>query len=248
MDRISLLLPVHNEAGNIERVITDFYNELNEKIPLEIVIAEDGSTDRTKEILNELQTKLPLIVIMDDQRKGYMGGIHDGLQKVTGDYVLFCDSDGQHSPSDFWKLYELRNDFDIVSGWRKNRIDSFYRKIMSKVFQWLTKIFFDLWSIHDITAPFKLVKTEVAQKVSENIKYMVESYWTEFTIRSNVLGATMKEVPVKHQSRLSGTTKVYSVSQIPKIILSHLFHLVKIWWELASSMKVKNRSNDRIRS
>ncbi|UCH37349.1 MAG: glycosyltransferase family 2 protein [Candidatus Bathyarchaeota archaeon] len=233
MDRVSLLLPVHNEAGNIEQVITDFYNELNGKIPIEIVVAEDGSTDGTKEILKDLCNKIPIVLLTDNQRKGYMGGLRDGLLKVTGDYVLFCDSDGQHFPSDFWKLYHAKDNFDIVSGWRIDRADSFFRRSMSRVFQWFARRFFTLPPIHDITAPYRLVRTDIAKQISHNVKYMVESYWTEFTIRACAMGARIKEIPVRHRLRLSGSTRVYTLSKIPRIAYDQLDSLRKIRQELS---------------
>jgi glycosyltransferase involved in cell wall biosynthesis len=213
-------------------VINSFYNELNEKIPLEIVVSEDGSTDGTKEILKNLCKKIPIVLLTDNQRKGYLGGLRDGLHQVTGDYVLFCDSDGQHFPSDFWKLFEARDDCDIVCGWRVNRADSFFRRSMSRVFQWLAKKIFDLPPIHDITAPYRLIKTEIAKRVSYDVKYMMESYWTEFTIRACAMGAHIKEVPVGHRLRLSGSTRVYQLSKIPSIVYAQLDSLFKIKKEL----------------
>lgn len=243
-DKISLLLPVHNEAGNIERVIRSFYNELHEKVPLEIVVAEDGSTDGTKEILQSLSKEIPLTLLMDDERRGYLGGLRAGLSKVTGNYVLFCDSDGQHDATDFWKLYESRDGCDIVSGWRINRADSFHRKVMSRTFQWFAKVIFSLPSLHDITAPYRLVRTDVAKKISQDVKYMVESYWTEFTIRACTMGARIKEVPVRHNDRLSGTTRVYGLSKIPRIVASQFVSLFKIREELNGTL-VSSRCNSR---
>lgn len=93
---VSMLLPVHNEAESIETVITDLYNEITSKIPVEIVVAEDGSTDRTKEILCDSAKKIPLKLILGDKRKGYSKGLIDGLSKVDTKYVVLVDSDGQH--------------------------------------------------------------------------------------------------------------------------------------------------------
>jgi glycosyltransferase involved in cell wall biosynthesis len=231
-EKVSLLLPVHNEAETIERVIRDFYEEINGKVPLEIVVAEDGSTDGTKDVLQKLSSEIPMTIVMDDQRKGYMGGLRNGLAKVTGNYVLFCDADGQHYPSDFWTLYEGRNGFDIVSGWRVRRADSFFRRITSKLFQRLARMMFNLPVLHDLTAPYRLVKTDVAQKISKEIQYMVESYWTEFTIRACAMGTRITEIPVQHRLRLNGSTRVYRLSKLPRIAYSQLLGLFKIKREL----------------
>ena len=150
---ISFLFPVYNEAKIIEEIITEFFNEIGSKIPIEIVVAEDGSTDGTKAILCELSKRIPMKIILGKDRKGYSQGLIDGLAKVDTDYVVFLDSDGQHIASDFWRLYELRKDYDIVTGWRLKRADGLHRKIISSVFKWLAKILFKIPKYHDITAP-----------------------------------------------------------------------------------------------
>ena len=229
---ISLVLPVYNEAKNIEHVIRSFHDEIKGRLNLQIVVSEDGSTDGTKEILKNLSQEIPMVVLMDDQRLGYTGGLKRGLEKATGDYVLFCDSDGQHFPSDFWKMYKAREDCDMVDGWRIERADSRFRKMMSGTFQILARVPFGLKGIHDITAPYRLVKRELALKVTDQVKYMKESFWTEFTIRAAAYGARIKEVPIKHRLRLSGETVVYKPKKIPKIVYNQFRGILKLRREL----------------
>lgn len=234
-DTVSLVLPVYNEAENIETVVRGFYKEINRKVDLEIVVAEDGSTDGTKEILGKLSREVPIVLLTENQRLGYTGGLKRGLQKATGDYVLFCDSDGQHFPSDFWKLYEAMDGCDMVDGRRVDRADSRFRKIMSGTFQDLARVLFGLRGLSDITAPYRLVKRSLALRVADQVKYMRESFWTEFTIRAAVCGAKIKEVPVKHRLRLSGNTVVYKTRKIPRIVYSQFSGMLKLRWELSTS-------------
>jgi len=234
-DTVSLVLPVYNEVNNIETVVRSFYDEISGRVDLEIVVAEDGSTDGTKDVLRKLSQEVPMVVLMESQRLGYAGGLKRGLQKATGDYVLFCDSDGQHFPSDFWKLYEARDGCDMVDGWRVDRADSRFRKVMSGVFQDLAKTFFDLRGICDITAPYRLVKRDLALKVADQVKYMKESFWTEFTIRAAACGAKIKEVPVKHRLRLNGDTVVYKPRKIPRIVYNQFRDMLKLRWELSTT-------------
>lgn len=119
---VSLLLPVHNEAETIEKTITEFYAEIGTKIPLEIIVAEDGSTDGTKDILRRLNKRIPMKLVLGEQRKGYMRGVKDGLRQVTTDYVFFVDSDGQHKASDFWKLYRMKGDYDLIVGKKSKEV------------------------------------------------------------------------------------------------------------------------------
>lgn len=229
---VSLVLPVHNEADNIEAVIRGFYEMIGKKMNLQIVVAEDGSTDGTKEILTRLSKEIPMTMLMDDKRLGYTGGLKNGLQKANGDYVLFCDSDGQHFPSDFFEMYKQSGGYDMVDGWRVNRADTAFRKVMSQTFQILSRVFFGVKGLHDVTAPYRLVKRSIALQITSQVKYMRESFWTEFTIRAIKKGAKIKEVPVRHRLRLSGETVVYKPTKLPKIVFNQFKGMMKLWTEL----------------
>jgi len=146
---IAVLMPIHNEAKTIEKSVIEFHNAINPRMNLELVLSEDGSIDDTRNVIERLSEKIPLKAILSPSRKGYAGGIKDGLKLVKAKYVLITDSDGQQDPRDFWKLWNLRMKYDIVSGWRKKRADAFYRKIMSKTFQWRIKSAFNLPNLMD---------------------------------------------------------------------------------------------------
>ncbi len=230
---IAVLMPIHNEAETIAETATEFYNVISPKMPLELVLSEDGSTDDTENVIEKLSEKIPLKAVLSTSRKGYTGGIKDGLKLVTAKYVLITDSDGQHDPKDFWKIWDLRMKYDIVSGWREKRADSLYRRIMSQVFQWRIKRAFNLPNFKDITAPFKLMKTEVATEIAEKCKYMSESFWNEFSVRAHVGGYSIGETPVSHRLRADkSATRVYKPSKIPKIALAQLRAISKLKSEL----------------
>ena len=229
---MTLLLPVYNEAGTIELVVSSFYDVISKRIPFKIAIAEDGSTDDTKEILRRMSKVIPMNLILGDERKGYSKGLVDGLENIDTEFVVFADSDGQHMAEDFWKLWESRDKYDIVSGWRLNRADAFHRKLMSAVFQWMAKTLFKLPSFHDITGPYKLMRTEIAKEIAKEFKYMKESFWIEFTIRACGKHFKILEIPVNHRDRVDGgSTRVYKLSKVPNIALSQFTSLFKLWME-----------------
>lgn len=225
---VAVLMPVHNEADAIESVVSEFYETISPRMPMEIILSEDGSVDGTKGVIIQLGKRIPLEAILSPARKGYAGGIKDGLKLVKAEYVLITDSDGQHAAEDFWKLWALREKYDIVSGWRVNRADSFYRRAMSKVFQLMAKMLLRLPRLRDVTAPYKLMRTDVARSIADECKFMKESFWTEFTIRAYSMGAKIYEVPVAHRERNNGSTNVYKPYKMPKIILSQFKGLIKL--------------------
>ena len=230
---IAVLMPIHNEAETIEQCVAEFYNVVSPKMPLELVLSEDGSIDDTENVIERLSEKIPLKALLSTSRKGYAGGIKDGLKLVTAEYVLITDSDGQHDPRDFWKIWNLRSKYDIVSGWRKKRADSLYRRIMSQVFQLRIKSAFSLPNFIDITAPFKLMKTEVALQIAEECKFMSESFWNEFSVRAHISGFSIGEIPVSHRIRADkSATRVYKPWKIPKIAMAQLVAISKLKSEL----------------
>jgi glycosyltransferase involved in cell wall biosynthesis len=229
---VAVLMPVHNEADIIEKVALEFYKTISHKMPVEIVLSEDGSTDGTREVIAHLAKRVPLKATLSPTRKGYAGGIRDGLNLVSAKHVLITDSDGQLGATDFWKLWDLREKWDIVSGWRINRADSLSRKIMSDVFQRMNRSLLRLPKLHDVTSPYKLMKTEVANLVAHRFRYMDESFWTEFTVRALQRGYSITEIPVNHTIRHNGSTRVYKLSKIPGIATRQFTGLLRLWREI----------------
>jgi glycosyltransferase involved in cell wall biosynthesis len=230
------LLTAYNEAETAESVISEFYGEISERIPLKILVVEDGSTDGTKEILVKLSRIFPIYLLLGKERRGYSRAVVEGLKRIDTEYVFFTDGDGQHVAEDFWKLYKLRGKYHIVSGWRVKRADALHRKVMSKVFQWMVKGAFRLPNFHDITAPYKLMRSDVAKLLANEWKYMEESFWTEFTVRAYRKDLKIAEVPVSHRGRTGNPnpspTHVYKLSKIPRIALSQVISLFKLREEL----------------
>jgi len=228
---VSLLLPAHNEAETIERIILELYNEIGTKIPLEICVSEDGSTDGTKDVLLQLNEKLRLTLVLGERRKGYLGGVKDGLRKIHSDFVFFVDSDGQHVASDFWKLYEKREDYDMIVGQKIKRSDPAHRIVISNVFHFLVRTLFRL-PLHDPDTAFRLINVKVIDKVLEETKFLEYSFWTEFTVRAHAKGFRLSEVPVIHKNRVNGSTRLYSSGKLIRIMISQFIGLFKLWKEI----------------
>ncbi|NQT48848.1 MAG: glycosyltransferase family 2 protein [Chloroflexi bacterium] len=228
---VSLVLPVHNEAQSIETVITEFYEEIGKKIPLEIVVAEDGSTDGTKEVLLLLSQKIPMKLSLGDHRRGYLGGAKEGLRNVGTEFVFFVDSDGQHVASDFWKLYEKRFDYDMIVGRKIKRTDPFYRIVISEVFHRLIRIVFRL-PIHQPDTGYRLMNKTIIDSVLEETRFLTYSSWSEFTVRAYKKGFKLAEVPVTHRARLHGPTTQFTPFNLLRIVPVQLKGIWLLWRDL----------------
>ena len=237
--QFAILMPVHNEENSICDVVNEVYNKLgrNPACTFEIVLSEDGSKDNTRDFIINLSKKIPLKATLSYSKRGYAGGIKEGLKLVSAPYVIISDSDGQLRPEDFWllkdRLDKISNPNEvIISGKRKIRSDDLHRRVISKTFQKINSIIFDLDFIEDITSPFKLMSTDLAKSIASECKYMNESFWTEFIVRACNKNLKIVEVKVQHSKRLKGETVVYKKSKIAKIVINQLFGLVKLKKEI----------------
>jgi glycosyltransferase involved in cell wall biosynthesis len=231
---ISILLPVYNEAEIISNVLAA-YSEICRKVSGVLVVAEDGSTDGTKEILDSLQKELPIVLHSGLRRKGYTKAAIDALKSCDSDWVFFSDSDGQYSPADFWKLWKQRGDFDMVIGRKVHRGERAHRIVLSKGFHKIVNGMFGL-SLHDADCGFRLIRTEVIRSVIDKVRFLDYSFWAEFTIRACLDGFEICEVPINHGSRIHGSTQIYKPSKIAMIVVKQLEGLARLYSNVRSGL------------
>ncbi len=225
---VEVLLPVHNEAETIEGTIREIYDELSRTVRMRFIICEDGSSDATKEILNSLCTRFPMKLMLSESRKGYSRAVRDGMKALDAPYLLCLDSDGQCDPKDFWKPWEVRADFDVLTGWRVHRADSLLRRLFSRTFYFLYQSFFHV-PVHDPSCPYILARKQVIDRIGPDVMEMQQGFWWEFVARVHRCGFSIKEIPINHRPRAGGATQVYRIRKMPGIFLRHCLALVKIW-------------------
>ncbi len=225
--KLQILLPVFNEEKSIPKVLKEIHQEISKKVPFEFIITEDGSTDKTRDLLKKLKQKYPMVLITSVKRKGYANAVIDGMKKATASYILCLDSDGQCDPKDFLKVWKLRKKADIVIGWRTKRADNIQRKVLSGGFKLLYSSIFGV-KIHDPSCPFILVKKEALKTIVKELGVLREGFWWEFIARATGR-FTIAETPVKHRERIDGKTRVYSLDKLPNIAFTHVTGLYKIY-------------------
>lgn len=220
---VSLVLLVHNEADVVEGVIREFHTKVASKIPgSEIVVAEDGSTDGTKDILRRLCDEIPEMRLEEgEEKRGYVNAFRTAMALTNHDLILFCDASGKHDPDDFWPMYEQIADCDMIVGYKTNRQDPFYRIVLTKVFNFCVNRYFDV-SFRDIDCPFRLIRKEAYRKVDEVPWIQAALINFEVTVRMVKMGFRVKEVPVKHFARKNGTSRGLPLKTIPKVVLETL--------------------------
>jgi glycosyltransferase involved in cell wall biosynthesis len=230
---VSVLLPVYNEAEVVSDILKTYHEEICTKVSAELVVAEDGSTDGTKEVLTSLQNEIPMVLHSDPSRKGYAKAVSDALKNCRSDWVFFSDSDGQYSPADFWRLWKQRDDFDMIIGRKVHRSEGAHRIVLSKGFHKLVNGTFGL-NLHDADCGFRLIRKEVVRSVIDKVRFLDYSFWAEFTIRASLKGFRICEVPINHASRISGGSQIYKPSKIATTVLKQLEGLARLYVNLRS--------------
>ena len=136
---ISVIIPMYNEADNVDNLITEIVASLQQHITYEIIVVDDGSTDATYQNLKKLQQTIPqLVVVKHHENAGQSVAIVTGARHAKHDWLVTLDGDGQNNPADILKLHKLcqekiRGDrWVVVLGNREQRHDTWFRRFCSR--------------------------------------------------------------------------------------------------------------------
>ncbi len=213
---LSIVIPIYNEEENLPILYEKLKSVLdNLGKSYEIIFVNDGSTDRSWEIIKEFAEKDKHIVGVNFRKNfGQTAAMSAGFQMARGDVIITMDGDLQNDPEDIPKLLEvLNNGYDIVSGWRKDRKDTFLtRTLPSKIANWLISRTTGV-HLHDYGCSLKAYRSEVAKRLD----YYGEMHRFLPALAKSV-GAKITEIPVKHHPRIYGKSK-YGISRTFKVIL-----------------------------
>jgi len=213
---ISIIIPVYNEEGNLsllyESLVSTFatmdYN-------YEMIFVDDGSNDTSFSLLEQLaQQNTNVKVIRFTRNYGQTAALAAGIDHAQGDAVVFMDADLQNDPTDIpMMLAKLNEGYDVVSGWRKDRQDTWLTRILpSKIANWViskvTKV-----HLHDYGCTLKVYRRQVLN--GYHLYGEMHRFLPAFAAQ---VGAKIVEVPVKHHPRRYGQSK-YGLGRTGKVIL-----------------------------
>lgn len=173
MDKLYIVMPAYNEETNIEAAVRSWYKILEKTSnDSKLVVADNGSKDKTHLILENLKKELPKLEILSNTRKEHgpkLISLYKYAINNNADFVFQTDSDGQTNPNEFLDFWNLRNKYDAIIGNRVIRGDGISRKIVENVVCILLKIIFNV-DVPDANAPFRLIKCSLLKKYINRFK------------------------------------------------------------------------------
>jgi glycosyltransferase involved in cell wall biosynthesis len=202
MMKYSIVVPFHNEEENVT-VLYARLKQVMEQVSdsFELVLVDDGSNDRTYKLLEEIAAVDSRVLVIKLRRNfGQTSALAAGFDHASGEVIFAMDGDLQHDPNDIPSFIEkLDEGYDVVSGWRKDRIDNFVmRRIPSRCANWLMARISGV-DIHDFGTTFKAYRREVIQ----NIPLYGEMH-RFIPALASWYGASICEIPIRNVNRERG--------------------------------------------
>src|SRR6476620_3739265 len=210
MPKYSIVIPLHNEQENV----TDLYDRLKAVMEangesFELVLVDDGSSDETFSLLRQIAGVDSRVTVVRLRRNfGQTSALAAGFDNARGEYIIAMDGDLQHDPADIPLFLEkVSEGYDIVSGWRKVRIDNFWlRRFPSRCANWLMAKLSGV-DIHDFGTTFKAYRREILEQVP-----LYGELHRFIPALASWHGASICEVPIQNVNRERGVSH-YGISR-----------------------------------
>lgn len=201
---LSIVIPLMNEEDSLDQLHQELTASLSHvDKTYEIIFIDDGSSDSSYQVLQNLHALHPHIEVIQFRRNfGKAAALQAAFDIAQGEYIFTMDADLQDDPKEIPRFIEkLEEGYDIVSGWKENRLDPVDKTLPSKLFNWTTRKISGL-ALNDFNCGFKVYRREVLEHINlygELHRYIpVLAFWKGFSVG---------EIPVEHRAREHGVSK-----------------------------------------
>ncbi len=220
LSSLSVVYPVFNDGHSLSRLIEKTVRLLPFVAnSYEIIIVNDGSNDKTTKIfLNNFKEKIPFLDVVNHQKNlGYGAALATGFAKAKYDFIFYTDADGQYDPTELKKLVAEFNDkVDLVTGFKLNRADPWFRRISGFFYNRFVKMLFGL-KVRDVDCDFRLFRRSLLGGLV--FKVRSGAFDVDFLKRLQQKNVRFKEIPVHHYPRQYGKSQFFNLLNIVKSLL-----------------------------
>jgi glycosyltransferase involved in cell wall biosynthesis len=229
VEALSVFFPCYNDEATIARMVEVVVATIGRVgvDDAEVIVVNDGSSDRSAAILADLMTREPLLrVITHEANRGYGGALLSGFEASTKQWVFYTDGDGQFDPAELELLVQRASaEVDVVQGFKLRRADGMLRAVIGRVYHRFVKLMFGL-NIRDTDCDFRLIRRSALDRVT--LVHTTGVICVELVRKLQDAGARFTEVGVHHYRRVHGTSEFFRVGAIA----STLRDLAGLWVQM----------------
>ena len=226
---LSVFFPAYNDSGTIASLVIRAVQTAGLLTPdHEVIVINDGSTDSTPQILDELAALYPGIVriVHHQKNRGYGGALRSGFATASKDVIFYTDGDAQYDPAEMSLLWEqMRPDVDWVNGFKISRSDPIHRIIIGRVYHHFVKLLFR-FKVRDVDCDFRLIRRRVFDVV--RLEKNSGVICLEMMKKFHDAKLRVAEVPVHHFHRAYGRSQFFN---FPRIFRTGV-DVFRLWWSL----------------
>lgn len=231
IDSLSVFFPTYNEEKTIQDTVIKAKNVLEKIVnKWEIIVVNDGSTDRTAETVEKIiQDDSRVRIITHSPNRGYGAALKTGFYNSRYSWIAFTDSDGQFDFKEITEFIKKQEETraDLVIGYYLERKVSFGKKITSRMWEFLVNLLFGL-KIKDIDCGFKLISKEVIDKIPKLESERGAFISSELLIKAKKSGFKIAEIGVTHYPRKAGKGTGRNLN----VVIKSFIDLIKLWRKL----------------
>jgi glycosyltransferase involved in cell wall biosynthesis len=225
---LSVFFPAYNDSGTIASLVITALRSARELTPdFEVIVVNDGSADKTAEILDELARTYPEVrVVHHERNRGYGGALRTGFATATRDLVFYTDGDAQYDPAEMALLWRRFDDtVDVVNGYKISRSDPVHRIVIGRIYHHTVKVLFGL-GVRDVDCDFRMIRRSVFDKV--RLEKNSGVICLEMMKKITDAGFRIAEVPVHHYHRAYGKSQFFNFRRLFRTGVD----VFKLWFAL----------------
>jgi glycosyltransferase involved in cell wall biosynthesis len=211
---ITAFFPAYDDAPTIARLVADVEAILAQTADdYEVIVVDDGSTDGTSELLDDLANKRPHVrVVHHATNRGYGAALRTGFAEAAKEFVFYTDGDGQYDVAELTRLLSrMRPDVDVVNGYKLARADPPHRRLLGSLYNRVVSTVFQL-PIRDVDCDFRLIRRRALDGV--DLTASSGAICVELVHKLNAAGAVFVEVPVHHYPRAHGRSQFFTPGRV----------------------------------
>ena len=225
---LSVFFPAYNDSGTIASMVIRAVQTARELTPdYEVIVVNDGSSDGTADILEELARIYPTVRVVHHPRNiGYGGALQTGFRSATKALIFYTDGDAQYDPSELPTLWAaMAPEVDLVNGYKISRADPLHRIIIGRLYHHFVCLLFGL-KVRDVDCDFRLMRRAIFERIS--LEKTSGVICLEMMKKIQDAGFRIVEVPVHHYHRAFGRSQFFNFRRIAKTAVD----VLRLWFEL----------------